>query len=88
MMHDFICWGKLTQYCNFDESLISLLEWYQQLLSESLGKKGKGFLPIISNLPKDNHSLMQLYLDRNKNNFFTYLTLLIWAHQKLRTKNY
>ena len=37
-----------------------------------MGKKGKGILPIISSLPKDNHSLMQLYLDGPKNNFFTF----------------
>ena len=40
-------------------------------MAESLGKKGKGFLPIISTMPKDNHSVMQLYLDGFKNNFFT-----------------
>ena len=40
-------------------------------MAESLGKKGKGFLPIISTMPKDNHSVMQLYLDGLKNNFFT-----------------
>ena len=26
---------------------------------------------MISNMPKDNHSLMQYYLDGTKNNFFT-----------------
>ena len=58
MMHRFYLLGKTNSVLlNFDESLISLLEWYQQLLSE-LGKKGKGFLPI-PNLPKDNHSLMR-----------------------------
>ena len=41
------------------------------MVAESLGKKGKGLLPIISNMPKDNHSVMQLYLDGFKNNFFT-----------------
>ena len=35
-------------------------------------KKKKGLLPIISNMPKDNHSVMQLYLDGFKNNFFTF----------------
>ena len=41
-------------------------------MAESLGKKGKGILPIISSMPKDNHSVMQLYLDGPKNNFFTF----------------
>jgi len=57
---------------NYDESSDSLFRWYQQLIAESLGKKGKGILPIISSMPKDNHSLMQLYLDGPKNNFFTF----------------
>ena len=51
---------------NFDEKSINLFNWYQQLVAESLGKKGKGICPIISNLPKDNHSLMQLYLQDQK----------------------
>ncbi len=57
---------------NYDPSLLDFLEWYKQLVSESLGKKGKGILPIISNMPKDNHSTMQLYLDGFKKNFFTF----------------
>ena len=40
-----------------------MFKWYQQLVAESLGKGNKGILPIISNMPKDNHSVMQLYLD-------------------------
>ena len=47
-------------------------KWYQQLVAESLGKKSKGLLPIVSNMPKDNHSVMQLYLDGFKNNFYTF----------------
>ena len=57
---------------NYDENSNSLFQWYQQLIAESLGKKGKGILPIISTMPKDNHSVMQLYLDGPKNNFFTF----------------
>ena len=57
---------------NYDESSINLFNWYQQLIAESLGKNNKGILPIISLLPKDNHSLMQLYLDGFRNNFFTF----------------
>ena len=56
---------------NYDEKSENLFNWYQQLVAESLGKKGKGLLPIVSNMPKDNHSTMQLYLDGFKNNFFT-----------------
>ena len=57
---------------NYDQHANYLFKWYQQLIAESLGKKGKGILPIISEMPKDNHSVMQLYLDGFKNNFFTF----------------
>ena len=88
MMNKFHSSGKTNSIIlNFDQSLVSLLEWYQQLLSESLGKKGKGFFPIISNLPKDNHSLMQLYLDGNKNNFFTIFDVDSQGTPKIKNKN-
>jgi len=67
---------------NYDENSSDLFYWYQQLVAESLGKKGKGILPIVSNLPKDNHSLMQLYLDGTKNNFFT----LFFVNEKSNLK--
>ena len=57
---------------NYDKSSKNLFKWYQQLIAESLGKKGNGILPVVSTMPKDNHSLMQLYLDGPKNNFFTF----------------
>ena len=57
---------------NYDENSNNLFKWYQQLIAESLGKKGKGIMPIISSMPKDNHSVMQLYLDGPKDNFFTF----------------
>ncbi len=70
---------------NYDEKAQNLFDWYQQLIAESLGKKGKGLLPIISTLPKDNHSVMQLYLDGFKNNFFTFF----YTHENklLKIKN-
>ena len=57
---------------NYDDKSNDLFSWYQQLVAESLGKKGKGILPLISSMPKDNHSLLQYYLDGNKNHFFTF----------------
>ncbi len=57
---------------NYDETSDYLFKWYQQLVAESLGKKGKGILPVISSMPRDNHSLIQLYLDGMKNNFYTF----------------
>ena len=61
---------------NYDESLNNFLKWYQQLTAESLGKDNKGIFPIISTMPKDNHSLLQLYLDGHKDNFFTFFSTI------------
>lgn len=63
---------------NYDPKSENLFRWYQQLVAESLGKKNKGFMPIISNMPQDNHSLMQLYLDGFKKNFYT----IFFSHEK------
>ncbi len=60
---------------NYDEGSEDLFKWYQQLIAESLGKKKNGVLPSISIMPKDNHSLMQLYLDGPKNNFYTFFSV-------------
>ena len=57
---------------NYDDRSTDLFNWYQQLLAESLGKKSKGILPVVSSMPRDNHSLMQYYLDGVKNHFFTF----------------
>jgi glucose-6-phosphate isomerase len=84
---------------NYDKKSDSLLRWYQQLVAESLGKNGVGILPIISTMPKDNHSLMQLYLDGPKNNFFTFFSAkekksrviknqqILNSHSYLKNKN-
>ena len=84
---------------NYDENSSDLFFWYQQLIAESLGKKSKGILPVISNMPKDNHSLMQLYLDGFKNNFYTFFNVknkfskiiikdkLIKSHNYLKNKS-
>ncbi len=63
---------------NYDNKAENLFKWYQQLIAESLGKKKKGLLPVVSNMPKDNHSVMQLYLDGFQNNFFTFF----YTHEK------
>ena len=84
---------------NYDENSDNLFKWYQQLVAESLGKKGNGILPTISSMPKDNHSLMQLYLDGPKNNFFTFFYVkennstkinkntILSSHNYLKNKN-
>ena len=68
---------------NYDDSSSDLFFWYQQLIAESLGKKSKGILPIISSMPKDNHSLMQLYLDGFKNNFYTFFIVKENSYEKI-----
>ena len=72
---------------NYDESLNSFFEWYQQLVAESLGKKNTGILPIISNMPKDNHSVMQYYLDGKKNNFYTFFFSKSSSTNKINSSN-
>ncbi len=84
---------------NYDQKSHDLFNWYQQLVAESLGKKKKGILPIISDMPKDNHSLMQYYLDGVENNFFTFFFVnennsikikknnLLKSHDYLKNKN-
>ena len=71
---------------NYDEKSDSLFKWYQQLIAESLGKKKSGILPVISNMPKDNHSVMQLYLDGFKNNFYTFFYVREDRSKKLNNK--
>ena len=69
--------GKYTSIIlNYDEQSDNLFKWYQQLIAESLGKKSKGLLPVVSSMPKDNHSLMQLYLDGPKKSFYTFFNVL------------
>jgi len=72
---------------NYDERSENLFNWYQQLIAESLGKKNKGLLPIVSNMPKDNHSVMQLYLDGFKNNFFTFFHVAEKRSKKINSKS-
>ena len=65
---------KNSVILNYDSQLNDLSLWHQQLVAESLGKKGKGVTPIVSACPKDHHSLLQLYLDGPKDKFFTFFS--------------
>ena len=58
---------------NYDKDLNDLCFWYQQLICESLGKNKKGFLTMLSPMPRDNHSMLQFYLDGFDKSFFTFL---------------
>ena len=61
---------KILVLLNYIPELNDFLFWCQQLLAESLGKNNKGLTPIISNAPKDHHSLLQLYLEGPKDKVF------------------
>ena len=60
----------------YSKELLNYGYWHQQLLAESIGKNGRDFTPIISECPKDHHSIMQLYLDGKKNKFFTFIKMI------------
>ncbi len=62
--------AKVLVFFNYVPELNNFLYWGQQLFAESLGKNNKGFIPVISNAPKDHHSLLQLYLDGPKDKVF------------------
>ena len=73
---------------NYVPSLEKFLYWYQQLIAESLGKKGQGFLPVVSNAPKDHHSLLQLYLDGPKDKLFYIFSLNQKSKLKIDSRKY
>ncbi len=70
---------------NYDSKSENLFKWYQQLVAESLGKKSIGITPIISSMPKDNHSLLQLYLDGPRNSFFTFFNVKEKKSDRIRS---
>ena len=72
---------------NYAPKLDKFLCWNQQLIAESLGKKGKGFLPIISKAPKDHHSLLQLYLDGPRDKIFYIFSSDLVDKEKIIIKN-
>ena len=72
---------------NYDEKSESLFNWYQQLVAESLGKKKKGILPVISKMPKDNHSIMQYYLEGAQKNLFTFFYVHDDEADKIKNQN-
>tara|TARA_B100001996_G_C18643397_1_gene586471 strand:+ start:304 stop:1464 length:1161 start_codon:yes stop_codon:yes gene_type:complete len=69
-------------FFNYCPPLNNFVYWCQQLMSESLGKNGKGILPVLSEAPKDHHSLLQLYLDGPKDKIF----YIISAEDRLNKK--
>jgi len=70
---------------NYAPQLNEFLYWLQQLIAESLGKKGKGILPVVSPTPRDHHSLLQLYLDGPKDKLFYIFSLNL--NKKMKINN-
>ncbi len=68
---------------NYAPEVNEFLYWSQQLIAESLGKKGKGILPVVSPAPKDHHSLLQLYLDGPRDKLFYIFSLKSKKKMKL-----
>ncbi len=66
---------KVLVLFNYVPELNDFMFWCQQLLAESLGKNGKGFMPVVSTAPRDHHSLLQLYLDGPKDKTFYVFSL-------------
>jgi len=58
----------------YADRLERLTFWYRQLWAESLGKQGKGSLPVNALGPVDQHSQLQLYLDGPDDKFYTLLS--------------
>jgi glucose-6-phosphate isomerase len=71
---------------NYSPKLEKFLYWCQQLIAESLGKDKKGFFPVISNVPRDHHSLLQLYLDGPRDKIFYIFSLDEESKTKIITK--
>ena len=61
-------------FLSYSPQLSEFAYWCQQLIGESLGKKGRGLMPIVSVGPKDHHSLLQLYLDGPRDKVFCILS--------------
>jgi len=73
-------------FLNYSPELEKLLYWCQQLIAESLGKNGKGFFPVISNVPKDHHSLLQLYLSGPRDKIFHIFSVDEKTKEKINIK--
>ena len=74
---------KINIMLFYGDELFELGNWLKQLFAESLGKKGFGYLPIVSKMTQDQHSLLQLYLDGPKDKFFE-----IYAVNNYKSNNF
>jgi glucose-6-phosphate isomerase len=73
--------GYLQQFSAF-------LEWYSQIIAESLGKDGKGISPIKGLGPNDQHSMLQLYLDGPQDKIYSLFYVENLDSNKFKTCRY
>jgi len=67
----------------FHPELESLGKWHNQLVAESLGKDGKGILPVNSIGTVDLHSMAQLYLSGPQDKY----TEFVYSQELNKNKN-
>lgn len=59
----------------YSDRLERFAAWYRQLWAESIGKNGRGTLPVRALGPVDQHSQLQFYLDGTPLSAFTVMTV-------------
>ena len=62
-----------TIFMPYTDRLQSLAYWHRQLWAESLGKEGKGIIPVPAKGAVDQHSQLQLYLQGPKDKSYSLL---------------
>lgn len=60
----------------YGDPLEGAMLWLRQLVSESLGKQGKGLTPLSVKGPSDQHSILQLFEDGPDDKIYTFFSLL------------
>lgn len=72
-------------FCNISylDKMDLMMDWYGQIISESIGKDGKGFLVKNAIAPHDQHSSLQLYLDGPNDKIYT----IFYCEKELDDRN-
>ena len=66
-----VAFDRTTVMMPYADRLVPFAMWFRQLWAESLGKDGKGTLPVRASGAVDQHSQLQLYLDGPADKLFT-----------------
>ncbi len=68
--------GKTVNvFMPYSNKLYGLSDWFRQLWAESLGKNGKGAVPVKAIGATDQHSQLQLYMEGPKDKLITFLKI-------------